>query len=103
LIDPAFDDPDLRQDAVSGIQFLEAAIAHDPSFLLAYCKLAQAHNYLYQQGDRTHGRLASAGSAVNSALQLGPDSGEAHLSRALHLYWGYSDYDRARAELAQCP
>ena len=47
LIDPALDDPDLNQDAVSGIQFLEAAIARDPSFLLAYCKLAQAHDYLY--------------------------------------------------------
>jgi TolB-like protein/Tfp pilus assembly protein PilF/predicted Ser/Thr protein kinase len=100
LIDPALDDPDLRQDALSGIQFLEAAIAHDPSFLLAYCKLAQAHDYLYQQGDRTRGRLARADSAVKFALRLGPDSGEAHLSLALHLYWGYYDYDRARAELA---
>jgi len=100
LIDPALDDPDLSQDAVSGIKFLEAAIAHDPSFLLAYCKLAQAHDYLYLQGDKTRGRLARADSAVKFALQLGPDSGEAHLSLALHLYWGYSDYDRARAELA---
>jgi hypothetical protein len=33
LIDPALDDR-TRQDVVSGIQFLEAAIAHDPSFLL---------------------------------------------------------------------
>ena len=29
-----------------------------------------------------------------------PDSGEAHLALGWHLYWGYSDYDRARAELA---
>jgi serine/threonine protein kinase/tetratricopeptide (TPR) repeat protein len=100
LIDPALDDPDLSQDAVSGIKFLEAAIAHDPSFLLAYCKLAQAHDYLYLQGDKTRGRLARADYAMKSALRLGPDSGEAHLSLALHLYWGYSDYDRARAELA---
>jgi len=100
LIDPALDDPDLRQDVASGIQFLEAAIAHDPSFILAYCKLAQAHDFLYLQGDKTRGRLARADSAVKFALRLGPDSGEAHLSHALHLYWGYSDYDRARAELA---
>jgi tetratricopeptide (TPR) repeat protein len=31
---------------------------------------------------------------------LRPDSGEAHLALGRHLYWGYSDYDRARAELA---
>jgi tetratricopeptide (TPR) repeat protein len=31
---------------------------------------------------------------------LKPDSGEAHQALAWHLYWGYSDYDRARAELA---
>ena len=51
LIDPALDEPDSVQDAVSGIKFLEAAIAQDPSFLLAYCKLAQAHDYLYLEGD----------------------------------------------------
>ncbi len=100
LIDPALDESDSNQDALSGIKFLEAAIARDPSFLLAYCKLAQAHDYLYLNGDATRGRRARADSAVNSALRLGPDSGEAHLSLALHLYWGYSDYDRARAELA---
>jgi serine/threonine-protein kinase len=100
LIDPALDDPDLKQDAVNGIKFLEAAIARDPSFLLAYCKLAQAHDYLYLEDGRSRGQLAQADYAVKSALRLGPDSGEAHLSFALHLYWGYSDYDRARAELA---
>ncbi len=99
LIDPALEESDFNQDALSGIKLLEAAIARDPSFLLAYCKLAQAHDYLYLMGDATRGRLARADSAVKSALQLGPDSGEAHLSLALHLYWGYSDYDRARAEL----
>jgi tetratricopeptide (TPR) repeat protein len=31
---------------------------------------------------------------------LNPNSGEAHLALALHLYWGYFDYDRARSELA---
>jgi len=100
LIDPALDDPEFGQDVVNGIRFLDAAIARDPSFLLAYCKLAQAHDYLYFFDGRSRGQLAQADYAVNSALRLGPDSGEAHLSLALHLYWGYFDYDRARAELA---
>ena len=37
---------------------------------------------------------------MDSAFRLRPDSGEAHLALGWHLYWGYSDYDRARAELA---
>ena len=45
-------------------------------------------------------RLALAKSAIDSAFRLRPDSGEAHLALAWHLYWGYLDYDRARAELA---
>src|SRR5262249_48019345 len=38
-------------------------------------------------------------SAVNTALKLRPDSGEAHLARARHLYQGYLAYDAALAEL----
>jgi hypothetical protein len=45
LIDPALDDPEFGQDVGNGIKFLDAAIARDPSFLLAYCKLAQAHDF----------------------------------------------------------
>src|SRR5262249_25091615 len=46
-------------------------------------------------------RLAVAQSAIDSAFRLRPDSGEAHLALGWHLYWGKSDYDRARAELAK--
>ena len=44
--------------------------------------------------------MALAKEAIDSAFHLNPNSGEAHLALALHLYWGYFDYDRARAELA---
>ena len=88
------------QDLFRGIELLNKALARDPSFLLAYCKLASAHDDLYLGPDHTPERLALAESAVNSALRLRPDSGEAHLALALHFYWGYFDYDRARAELA---
>src|SRR5262249_531614 len=46
------------------------------------------------------GRLDLAKSAIGSAFRLRPDSGEAHLALGWHLYWGYSDYSRAHAELA---
>src|SRR5437762_325183 len=78
------------------VDLLNKAVARDPSFLLAYCQLAFAHDLI---GD-TPERLALAKSAIDSAFRLRPDSGEAHLTLAWHLYWGYSDYDRARAELA---
>ena len=38
--------------------------------------------------------------AIDAALRLRPDSGEGHLALAEHLYCGYLDYERARAELA---
>jgi tetratricopeptide (TPR) repeat protein len=41
-----------------------------------------------------------ANAAIQTLRRLQPDSGEAHLALAKHLYWGYLDYDRARQELA---
>src|SRR4029077_16090106 len=76
------------------------AINRDPHFLLAYYWLAKAHDWLYFMNDHTPARLALAKGAIDSAFHLNPNSGEAHLALALHLYWGYFDYDRARAELA---
>jgi tetratricopeptide (TPR) repeat protein len=45
-------------------------------------------------------RLAMADAAIQSLTRLRPNSGEAHLALARHLYWGYLDYDRARTELS---
>jgi hypothetical protein len=83
------------------VDLLNQAIARDGAFVLAYCWLALAHDSLYfQEVDRTSERLALANAAINSAFRLKPDLGEAHLALASHLYYGYFDYDRARAELA---
>jgi len=82
------------------VDLLDKAVARDPNFFLAYCHLAFAHDLIYQQDqDHTPARLALAKSAIDSAFRLRPDSGEAHLALAWHLYWGNSDYDRARAEV----
>ncbi len=83
------------------VDLLNKAVARDPNFFLAYCQLAFVHDLVYRDGtDHTPARLALGQSAIDSAFRLRPDSGEAHLALAWHLYWGYSDYDRARAELA---
>jgi serine/threonine-protein kinase len=79
---------------------LNQAVAHDPTFFQAYCQLAWIDDELYHfRFDRTPQRLALAQAAVESAFQLRPDAGEAHLARARHLYRGYLDYDGALAEL----
>jgi TolB-like protein/Tfp pilus assembly protein PilF/predicted Ser/Thr protein kinase len=83
------------------LDLLNQAIARDPAFLLAYCKLAEAHDNLYFHGfDHVPRRLALAKAAIDSAFRLKPDSADAHLALALHVYWGYLDYDQARNELA---
>jgi TolB-like protein/tRNA A-37 threonylcarbamoyl transferase component Bud32/Flp pilus assembly protein TadD len=83
------------------VDLLNKAVTRDPNFFLAYCQLALAHDLVYDMEiDHTPTRLALAQAAIDSAFRLRPDSGEAHLALGWHLYWGYLDYDRARAELA---
>jgi TolB-like protein/Tfp pilus assembly protein PilF len=83
------------------VDLLDQAIERDPSFFLAYCQLAAAHNYLYFFGlDHTPARLARADSALQTVIRLRPDAGETHLARADFLYRCYLDYEKARAELA---
>ncbi|PYJ82310.1 MAG: hypothetical protein DME73_04920, partial [Verrucomicrobia bacterium] len=85
------------KDYFQAIELLNQALARDPAFLLAYCRLAEAHDELYfMQIDHMPSRLELAKSALNSAFRLKPDSGEAHLALATHLYHGYFDYDHAR-------
>ena len=82
------------------VRLLNQAVERDPAFALAYYQLAEAHDLLYLQGiDHTAARLAVADGAIQSLARLRPNSGEAHLALAKHLYWCYHDYDRAREEL----
>ena len=85
---------------LQAVDLLNQAFARDPSFLLAQCQLAYAHDQLYFLGiDHTTVRLTLAQTAVDTAFRLQPDAGEAHLARAEHLYWGYLDYESALVEL----
>jgi len=91
----------LSQKLFEAIDLLNQAVARDPSFFVAYCDLANAHNSLYLLGTNEHtpARRALAEAAVQAAFRLRPDAGEAHLARAETLYRGYLDYDGALAEL----
>jgi tetratricopeptide (TPR) repeat protein len=91
-----------REVDFKAVQFLDQAIARDPAFLLAQCQLAYAHDDIYFSNfDHTETRLALAETSVRAAVRLQPDSGETYLAQAIHFYWGYLDYDRAREELAK--
>ncbi|HEU5247839.1 MAG TPA: FlgO family outer membrane protein, partial [Candidatus Udaeobacter sp.] len=91
-----------RENYFKAVPLLDQAVARDPAFLLAHCQLAYAHDVIYLANlDHTETRLALAETSVRSAVRLQPDSGEAHLAQAIHFYWGYLNYDRAREELAK--
>jgi serine/threonine-protein kinase len=82
-------------------QLLDEAVARDPYFLLGWCLLSRVHGALYWNGfDHTSDRLDLANAAVQTALRLQPDAGEAHLALANYYYFGFRDYGRARSELA---
>ena len=82
-------------------RLLDEALARDPHFLLAWCLLSRVHAEMYWQGhDHTPARLDLANAAVQTALRLQPDAGEAHLALADYYYHGSRDYGRARTELA---
>ena len=90
-----------RISLLQAVDMLDQAVARDPAFLLAWCELAGAHDFLYFfSHDHTPARLALGDEAVATALRLRPGAGEAHLARAFHLYHGYLDYGGATAELA---
>jgi tetratricopeptide (TPR) repeat protein len=90
----------LNETLLEGVRLLNQALQRDPTFALAYYQLAHAHDLLYFAGaDHTPARLAMAEAAIQSLARLRPNSGEAHLARAKHYYFGYLDYDRARVEL----
>jgi eukaryotic-like serine/threonine-protein kinase len=70
----------------------------DPTFALAFARLARSHIWQFHFADRTGARLALARSAADSALKLQPDLPEAHLALGQIHYWGELDYERALRE-----
>ena len=89
-----------RAKLLQAADLLNQAVARDPSFFHAYCQLAHTHGLLYLLGvDHTPERLVSMEAAVQAAVRLRPDAGEAHLARAENLYFGYLDYEGALGQL----
>jgi serine/threonine protein kinase/Flp pilus assembly protein TadD len=88
-------------DILKASKLLEEATRKDPKFTLAYCLAATAHDDLYAFWiDKTPERRALADAAVDEALRLEPDSPDAHLALAYHLYASYRNYERASVQIA---
>ncbi len=89
-----------RGNLTQAVRFLDEAVRRDQRFLIAWCLLARVHCDIYVDGfDHTPARLEMAHAAIEKALQLQSDSGEAHLALAYYYYMGFRDYERARTEL----
>ena len=84
------------QAARTAVELFERAIARDPTFVLAFAKLAIAHTSMFWWNhDRTPQRLAAARAAADNAVRLRPDMPHCHLALGWYYYWGERDYDRA--------
>ena len=89
-----------REKLPQAAQLLDEAVARDPHFIQAWGLLSRVHGAAYFRGhDHTPARLGLANAAVQTALRLQPDAGEAHLALAIYYYNGFRDYGRARNEL----
>ena len=89
-----------RRSLSQAADLLNQAVTHDPTFFEAYCQLVWLHDELYHLRLDRYACAPGAGqAAIESALRLRPDGGEAHFARAGHLYRGYLDYQGALAEL----
>jgi TolB-like protein/Flp pilus assembly protein TadD len=89
-----------REKLPEAVNLLNSAVARDPKFVAGWCLLSRVHGALYWNGfDHTSERLRLEKNAVETALRLQPDAGEAHLALANYYYFGFRDYARARTEL----
>jgi TolB-like protein len=101
IVDSYLNATDVRAALLQALKSLEEAIQRDPKFVSAYCYVARANNLLFFFDlDPSQERISLAETAVKAALQLRPDSAEAHFAQADYYFRCLRDYDRAQEELA---
>src|SRR6266496_837421 len=80
--------------------FYRQALARDPSFALAYARLAQSELFRHWFiSNLTSAELGEVKSNIDRALAIAPASPDAHLALGVFYYWGYRDYDAGLREL----
>ena len=100
IVDGYLNEDDPRSSLLKAVRLLEEATERDPNFVRAFCYAARAHSLLYFLDlDLTSARCVLAENAVNAALRLRPESGDAHLAKGDHHFRCYRDYEAAEREL----
>jgi serine/threonine protein kinase/Tfp pilus assembly protein PilF len=90
-----------EENATKTVTLLEAAIARDPQFALAYCLLGETQLDLHGFGyGLNKAALVKAKQAIDAALRISPKSAEAHLILARYYLDGVEDVPAAEKELA---
>ena len=79
-------------------QLYEKATQLDPSFALAFARLAHIESWIYYLFDPTPERLTKARRAATEAMRLQPGAPESHLAAGYVAYYGDRDYPRALGE-----
>jgi adenylate cyclase len=84
-----------QRDYEHAIRMFQQAIDLDEKYALAYAGMADAYSHLYRYADASAENLAKAEEASKKAVELDPDSAEAHASRGLSLFIN-ERYDEAQ-------
>ena len=82
------------------VQLYDRAIQLDPKFVLALANLSILHSWIFHNFEPTPAERALAQRHAERALELQPDSPEAHLARGYFLYYGERNFEGALAEFA---
>jgi tetratricopeptide (TPR) repeat protein len=77
------------------VELYTKAVKLDPKFAQAWARLSIRHIYSYSLFDHTPKRLAEAKEAVDTALRLQPDLGEAYQALGYYYYLGLHDFEAA--------
>ena len=96
---------EVRRGLTNKVALLDEAVARDPHFALAYCRLAQLHDEFKiasvgttaQEQVVDHRTLAEV--ALQNARRLKPDDAVLHLAQAEHFLITAQDREQARLEL----
>jgi TolB-like protein/class 3 adenylate cyclase/predicted Zn-dependent protease len=76
--------------------FYRQALARDPSFALAYARLAYSRLNRHWFSNRLNSaQLEEVKSNIEHALAMAPELPEAHLALGIFYYWGHRDYESA--------
>jgi adenylate cyclase len=86
-----------RRDYQHAIRMYQQAIGLDDKYALAYAGMADAYSHLYRYANATAENVAKAIKASKKAIELDPDSAEAHASRGLSLFIS-EQYEAAQDE-----